>query len=269
MTEQQFGPSDISVAESYQRYIVPGIFDGYTAALIEAVALQHGERVLDIACGSGVATRAAAGCGGVVIGLDADPAMLEVARGLPSQGAPIEWHLDDAQALPFAAGTIDVALCQQGLQFFPNRMGSLREMHRVLVAGGRLGISVSTALQRSPGMASIAEALGRHVGQQAATFVTRGIFGLSDAEELYTLIASTGFGDVMVRSIGVPTHFASVEQFVAAIMRVGPLAAMTDASVDDATRAAIVSEVGSALQDYVTDAGCSFPIYINLAVAYK
>lgn len=272
MSQQRFDPSDISTAESYERQLVPAIFERFATPLIEAVALQPGERVLDIACGTGAAARAAAravGSEGKVVGLDGDPNMLVVARRLPSPGAPLEWQEGNAQALPFAPGSFDVVLCQQGLQFFPDKPGALREMHRVLVTDGRLGISVSAALQRSPGMSALTEALVRHVGQPAVAFVSKGIFGLSDEQELHNLIADAGFHDVLVRTLAVETHFASVEQFVTGVMRVGPLAAMTGDQLDAASRAAIVGEVNAALQPYVTDAGCSFPIYISIATAHR
>jgi len=102
--------------------------------------------VLDVACGTGVVTRAAAervASGGRVAGIDLNPGMIAVARSLPpTAGAAIEWHEASALALPFADSGFDVVLCQQGLQFFPDKALALREMRRVLRPGGRLALSV-------------------------------------------------------------------------------------------------------------------------------
>lgn len=129
-----------NAAEHYERYIVPTIFIPWSTDLLERAALQPGERVLDVACGTGVVARHAAqqvGSDGTVTGLDLNPVMLEVARTqAASSDAVVEWHQGDAGALPFDDAAFDVVLCQQGLQFFPDKVKALREMHRVLVPGG-------------------------------------------------------------------------------------------------------------------------------------
>src|SRR5439155_11949491 len=103
-------------------------------------------RVLDVACGTGVVARAAAervGAAGRVIGIDLNPGMIAVARSLPEPaGASIEWVERSALDLRLQDATMDVALCQQGLQFFPDKALAMREMRRVLARGGRLALSV-------------------------------------------------------------------------------------------------------------------------------
>jgi ubiquinone/menaquinone biosynthesis C-methylase UbiE len=116
--------------------MVPALFATYAASLIAQAALQPGERVLDAACGTGIVARMAAphvGETGHVTGLDLNAGMLEVARKGPTlHGAPITWQEGNLEALPFEEGTFDVVLCQQGLQFCPNRAAAVREMRRVL-----------------------------------------------------------------------------------------------------------------------------------------
>ncbi len=95
-------------------------------------------------------------------------ALLAVARSLPSpQGAIVEWREGDAGALPFAEALFDVAFCQLGLQYFPDRSQALCEMHRVLKSSGRLVALVWRALVHSPGFAALAKALERHVSPAA------------------------------------------------------------------------------------------------------
>src|SRR5436309_1061779 len=124
-------------AEMYERGLVPAIFAPWATILIEQAALQPGDRVLDVACGTGVVARLAAlqvGSTGQNIGLDNNTGMLAVARSLPPiPGVSLEWQEGNALAMPFADASFDVLLCQQGLQFFPDRSAALCEMHRVLV----------------------------------------------------------------------------------------------------------------------------------------
>src|SRR5262249_56846905 len=156
-------------------------------------ALQPGERVLDVACGTGVVARHAAqkvGSAGHVTGLDLNPGMLAVARALPPpSGAPITWVESSAVAMDVPEASCDVVLCQQGLQFFPDRPASLREMHRVLRSGGRLVLSVWSGIDRSPGFAVLAEALKHRISPEAGALMTSGPFRLILGAGMPTLVS--------------------------------------------------------------------------------
>src|SRR5215475_2176295 len=146
-----------SVPENYERYLVPTIFGPWALDLVEEAGARPGERVLDIACGTGIVARTAAGrvgSGGTVVGLDVSAPMLDVARVVAAgEGLSIKWREGSAMKLPFPDTAFDVTLCQQGLQFFPDRATALREMHRVLGPGGRVALSVWRAIEGSPGFA--------------------------------------------------------------------------------------------------------------------
>jgi ubiquinone/menaquinone biosynthesis C-methylase UbiE len=123
-----------SVPENYERYLVPALFKPWAEDLVEMATLRSGDRVLDIACGTGIVARTAAkrlGDNGSVVGLDVSGPMLATARTAP-EGAAVEWQEGSAVKLPMSDATFDVVFCQQGLQFFPDRIATLREMHRVL-----------------------------------------------------------------------------------------------------------------------------------------
>src|SRR5256885_1865522 len=111
-----------AAAERYERYVVRYLLGPWAPLLVDAARLAPGERVLDVACGTGVVARAAAarvGPSGHVIGVDLNPGMIAIARALPpGAGAPIEWLVRNALELGFEAGGRDVVVCQQGLQFF-------------------------------------------------------------------------------------------------------------------------------------------------------
>src|SRR5688572_16424341 len=97
--------------EVYARHLVPAIFQPWAGLLVERAALRAGQRVLDVACGTGVVACLAAvpvGRAGSVVGVDINPGMIAVARSLPAiEGAPIEWREGDATALGFADASFD------------------------------------------------------------------------------------------------------------------------------------------------------------------
>src|SRR5262249_23318505 len=115
-------------------------------------------------------------------------------------GLSIDWREGSAMKLPLSDAECDVVLCQQGLQFFPDRPAALREMHRVLRARGRLALSVWAGIDRSPGFALLAEALAHRINAEAGALMTSGPFALSRAEELRTLVANANFRDVDIRT---------------------------------------------------------------------
>jgi ubiquinone/menaquinone biosynthesis C-methylase UbiE len=113
-----------NASEAYERHLVPTMFTPWAHDLIGRAALQAGERVIDVACGTGIVARLAAeavGSSGQVVGVDLNAGMLEMARAqAPPSGARVEWREGDVNALPYNDAAFDVLLCQQGFQFFSN-----------------------------------------------------------------------------------------------------------------------------------------------------
>src|SRR5215510_6031778 len=147
-----------SAAEVYEKELVPAVFGPWAPLVIDLAHPQKGDRM--------VANRV--GPAGVVVGVDLNPGMLTVARAAwptdSHSSAPVQWHEASADKLPFPNASFNVAYCQLGLQFFTDRAAALREMHRVLAAGGRLALMVWRGIDESPGFAELADALERRVG---------------------------------------------------------------------------------------------------------
>lgn len=130
-----------SPPENYERYFVPAIGEPVARDLIDRAALRAGERVLDVACGTGIVARLAAeqvGETGTVAGLDVNPGMLAVARSVTPPETSIDWHEASAEDMPLPDDVFDVVLCQMGLQFMADKPAALSEMRRVLAPGGRI-----------------------------------------------------------------------------------------------------------------------------------
>lgn len=256
--------------EVYETQLVPAIFAPWASLLVVQAALRAGERVLDVACGTGVVTRLIApqvGPTGHVVGLDLNQDMLAQARALSlPEGAAVEWREGDASALPFDVSTFDVVFCQLGFQYFPDRPQAAREMLRVLKPTGRLVALVWRALAHSPGFATLAAALERYVSPAAAT-VMRAPFVFGDStDDLRGLLTQAGFRTVHVSADVRMVRFDSPAAFVRNQVAGSPLAIHV-AAVDDSARAALISELTAVMQAYVNDDGLTFPIEGHIAVA--
>lgn len=137
-----FGAS--SIADGYREYLEPVIFRPWAERLVDLVGVDPGQRVLDVASGTGVVARTAAARGAAhLIASDISATMLtHVRAGFPDNGTTLETVEGSATALPLPDESVDVVVCQQGLPFIPDRAAAVREMRRVLRRGGRVGIAV-------------------------------------------------------------------------------------------------------------------------------
>jgi len=241
-----------NAAQNYEQYFVPTIGMPFATALLEVAGLHEGERVLDVACGTGVVTRLAAEQvrpGGALAGLDINPAMLAVARSVASLNAAIEWHEASAESLSLNSGSFDVVVSSLGLQFVADKGSAMREMHRVLAPGGRLAIA--TVGPTPPLFAILEQALARHVKPEAAGFV-RAVFSLHDHQQLEELAGDAGFRDTEVRSKTLRLTLPGPGEFLWQYVFSTPLAAAV-AQIDDVDRDALERDVVAGCRPFVQD----------------
>jgi SAM-dependent methyltransferase len=271
MSQQQPWQLTGTSPESYERYQVSSLFGPLAHRFLTTMDLQAGERVLDVACGTGIVARLAApqlGATGRVTGVDLHPGMLAVATAhVPASGAPIDWRVGDAGSLPCAATSYDVVLCQQGLQFFADPAQALREMHRVLRPGGRLGLCVWTRIEHTPFNYAVYTAIARLLGPEAAARLLAP-FALGDPTVLQTLITAAGFHDVVLQVERISRHLAAPDVAIPGYLASTPLA-QTVAAFDEAVRTALVREISDALQAYRDHDGLSVPSETAIARAQK
>lgn len=248
--------------EAYERYLVPRMFAPWADRLVEHGAVRAGDRVLDVACGTGIVARRAApvvGEDGAVVGLDLNETMLAVARATGSEvEPPIEWRRGDAADLPFGDGTFDVVLCQQALQFVSEPEVVLREMKRVLVPDGRLATNVWRPLEFHRTYELMADALERYVGEEAAAMM-RSPFAVWDRSELRALVVGAGFREVVVTVEIGSMRYPSVEEFLRREAASSPLSESLGALPPD-VRDALVEDLEESLEGYTDDRGVVFPM---------
>jgi ubiquinone/menaquinone biosynthesis C-methylase UbiE len=233
---------DGSAPELYQRYLVPAITSKWASDLIDRARPQPGEAVLDIACGTGVVARLAAMRmrQGRVTGLDLNSAMLAIARGLPQEGAPVEWVEGSALELPFSAGSFDLVLCQLGLQFFPDQSLALLEMRRVMSQSGRVALSVYSPIEGTPGAHAFVLALDSVLGE-GASGIKRGEHSFGNPDQLLHLLRDAGFAGADVQTVTQTIEFPSVLDYVRFQLLATPMASLLKDRDERDRQAAIAS----------------------------
>jgi SAM-dependent methyltransferase len=251
------GGRALTPAEIYERDFVPALFRSWGPVLVEAAEIRPGQRVLDVACGTGVLARAAAdrvGPGGSVVGLDANEDMLSVAR---RRDARVEWRSGRAESLPFPQDAFDAVVSQFGLMFFEDRAAALREMHRVVKPGGRIAVAVWDAVERSPGYGELVRLLERLFDESVAR-AFRAPFVLADPVALRDLAVQAGFEGVSVEGAAGTVTFPSIDALIATeracVWTLGGL-------LDDAQFARLRAEANRALRPFVqADGTVSFAV---------
>lgn len=189
-----------------------------------------------MACGTGAVAREAARlirADGTVIGLDLNAGMLNIAHAHDPQGI-VQWREGSAQSMPFPDEVFTLLLCQQGIQYFPDRAAALREMYRVLTSNGRVVLSIWRAIERSPGFLVLSQALARHIDPEAGVLPP---FALGDGAGLSAEVATAGFHDVTTQTVSRLLRYDSPEEFVRTYIISTTLADLL-ARVDNARRMA-------------------------------
>ena len=239
-----------NAAEIYEEFFVPALFSEWSARVVEAARLSPGQKVLDVACGTGVLARRAferVQPGGAVTGLDRNDGMLAVAR---RKASGISWLSGRAESLPFDEGAFDAVVSQFGLMFFEDQVKALAEMWRVLRPTGRLAVAVWGPLDRFPGYAALATLLDRLFGPQIAGAL-EAPFKLGDTGVLSSLFAKA---DIPGATISTPlgkVRFPSIESWVRTEIKGWTLADV----LDDAQYETLQRESQKELATYVRPDG--------------
>ncbi len=166
--------------------------------------------------------------------------MLTIARSKPAAAAsaPIDYHEAPADRLPVADAGYDVAVCQQGLQFFPDRADALEEMRRALRPNGRIGIAVWSTLDETPMLAALEVAVREVLGDQLADKYRGGPWGMPRGEDIGELREAAGFTAVRVTHRTLPLTFDDPTQVASTLAASGIAADLEEVSPDARKRLA-------------------------------
>jgi ubiquinone/menaquinone biosynthesis C-methylase UbiE len=250
-----------TAADVYERALVPAIFARYARDLVErARPIGPSDRILDLGCGTGVVARVVRerlGAATNVVGLDASAPMIEKARSIAPE---IDFREGNAMALPFAAGSFDLVLCQEMLQFVPDRLAALREVRRVLTPGGRFITSTWRPRSEQPFHDALGRVAERHLGKSNDARWSL------DAHELGHALAEAGFSDVRVETVSFTDRFHEFPTRMNAMAANCDVSALSEAE-KERRFAAIEADSAEVFARFALDGGFGAPSVANVATA--
>jgi len=189
-------PFDAEVARAYQTALVPLIFEPYAEDLARTAQALAPQQVLEIACGTGVVTRALASAlpsSCTLVASDLSTSMLSFAQEVGT-ARPVTWQQADAMSLPFAEDGFDLVVCQFGVMFFPDRVAAYREVRRVLRPGGAFLFNLWNDLGGNGFAAHVSDALDAHFPKDPPAFLARTPHAHGFPAEIEAELRAAGFG---------------------------------------------------------------------------
>ena len=184
-----------SIPQFYETHLVPLIFEPYATDIAQRLAAREVTRVLEVAAGTGVATRALASTlpeSASIVASDLNPPMLDMAASIGTSRA-VEWRQADVMQLPFADATFDAVVCQFGAMFFPDKARAFAEVHRVLKGGGVFLFSVWDRIEENEFADDVTNALAALFPADPPRFLARTPHGYHDTEAIARDLAGGGF----------------------------------------------------------------------------
>ena len=192
-----------NAAALYEVQKVPSMFAPLADATIDAITISKNDTIIDLACGTGILARKVRNKIGShvrIVGTDLNENMIQIARSLNGDMArSCEWQIADVCDLPFESGTFSLAMCQQGVQYFPDKVRAMREVRRVLNEEGR--ISLTVWCENSIFIQSVSERLSENVSKEAGR---KALAPFSyNAELLEPILSDIGFLDISIEKLSV------------------------------------------------------------------
>jgi ubiquinone/menaquinone biosynthesis C-methylase UbiE len=184
-----------SIPQTYEAYLVPLIFEPYAADLAQRLRTRSPSRVLELAAGTGVVTRAIATTlpdSVTIVASDLNRAMIDCAAARGTD-RPVEWCCADAMTLPFDDGAFDAVVCQFGVMFFPDRSNAFSQARRVLKRGGVLLFNVWDRIEENDFAATVTSALAGHFRDDPPRFLPRIAHGYFDIQSIERDLRAAGF----------------------------------------------------------------------------
>jgi ubiquinone/menaquinone biosynthesis C-methylase UbiE len=263
--------TDDAVPRAYDEVLVPRLFEPWARLLLDDADLHRNAVVLDVATGPGTVARLAAartGPGGRVVATDISRPMLDVARSKPPlpDAAPITYVESPAVPLAVESTLFDAVVCQQGLQFFPDRLAALGEMRRALKADGVLAIAVWCRIEDNAIYAALHAALRDSVPSDLADRLLAP-FSWPDPQVLKDALDAAGFHEIHVRSATLPLIFERGIAQAARALAGSPLAPSL-AALPAATQDQLSAAISARLAPLLRDGKVSSEMTSNIALAH-
>ena len=184
-----------SIPKLYETHLVPLIFEPYAADIAKRLSSRPLSRLLEVAAGTGVVTRALASAlpeSVSIVATDLNQAMLDQASAVGTKRS-VEWRQADAMQLPFEDGTFDAVVCQFGVMFFPDKTKALAEARRVLRPGGVLVFNVWDRITENEFADAVSAAMETLFPDDPPRFLPRTPYGYYEHHVIESDLAGAGF----------------------------------------------------------------------------
>ena len=243
-----------SVPQTYDRFLGPLLFEDYAKDITKRIGPRPGERVLELACGTGIVTKqlaAALPAGATLMATDLQEPMLAVARTAIGNDPRVTFKAVDACAIPFEDGSFDAIVTQYGVMFFPDKVKAMQEARRVLKPGGRYVFNVWDSLDHNPIPRIVHETVAAMFPANPPTFLKSTPYGYNDRAEIERVCRAGGFTNVAFETVDFPSSAPTAEDAARAFVEGTPLlAALAERGVKDpapvraAAAGALAKELG-------------------------
>jgi ubiquinone/menaquinone biosynthesis C-methylase UbiE len=231
-----------------------------SAAMVDALALQPGQRVLELAAGPGDTGFLAAELirpGGTLISSDGADAMLDVARARAAEtGADnVEFKQLELEWIDLPTASVDAVLCRWGIMLTVDPEAAAQEARRVLKPGGRAAFAVWDRPERNPWATIPSRALISLGHAEPPDPDAPGMFRLAGEGVLGELLESAGFVEVHVHAVEVVRRYPALERYIEETADMSPMFSRTYHELDEAAQRAVVEQLTAGAQEFVADDG--------------
>ena len=215
------------IPKNYDRYLGPVIFEPYAEDLATRLKARKLDRLLEIACGTGIVTRRlrdslSPTC--EIIATDLNPDMFELAKSKFKAGESVRWQQADASALPFPNDSFDAVVCQFGYMFVPDKAAAMRESYRVLRSGGTFLFNVWDSFEANP-FAEIAHTTITSFFSHDPPKFYEIPFSLHDSKVVGELLRNAGFDRIESFVERKSCRANSAKEFATGLVRGNPVSA--------------------------------------------
>ena len=214
-----------SIPENYDRHLGPRIFVDFADDLTRRVLELQPLKVLVLAAGTGILTRKLRNvlpAESSITATDLNPPMLDVARGKFQNNEGVEFEAADAMNLPFSEPVFDLALCQFGVMFFPDKQRSYEEVFRILRPGGHYIFNVWGPMDSNPFARIAHETVSSFFPKDPPGFY-KVPFGYNDAPSITSSLTDAGFSLIRIEKVEISSNIPSVSDFARGLVFGNPL----------------------------------------------
>lgn len=220
MKNQESYQLALAGAQFYEKHFIPSIFAPWANIMVDQLELQSDDRLLDVACGTGIVARTAYAKGDkslAITGYDLNDGMLQVAK---ANTEDIHWMQGKAEELPFSNNSFTKSVCQFGIMFFQDPEKALREMERVSTK--KVLISIWNEIEANEGYAELLE-LVEQVGGTASSDVLRSPFSMGNKKGILNLLSNCGLKNYEINTKQKAVLFPSVENWIDCDVKASPI----------------------------------------------